>query len=79
MSTTVPIIESDVYINASTNEITLYNITTDQDGFIYAMVDYNNRTKPPSFYDLRVGNADRVPSNYTYYERQRYLKILYQI
>lgn len=41
------------------------------------MVDYNNRTKPPSFYDLRVGNADRVPSNYTYYERQRYLKILY--
>lgn len=29
MSTTVPIIESDVYINASTNEITLYNITTD--------------------------------------------------
>lgn len=33
------------------------------------MIDFNNRTKTPTFYDLREGNALRKPENQTYYER----------
>lgn len=69
MSTTVPIFQNEIIINMTSESVTLSNLTIDQEGFVYCMIDFNNRTKMPTFYDLRLGNALRKPENITYYER----------
>ncbi|CAD8052806.1 unnamed protein product [Paramecium sonneborni] len=74
ISTTVPIFQQEVVVNITNNSILLQNISLDQEGFVYCMIDFNNRTKMPTFYDLRQGNALRKPENATYYERQRFNK-----
>jgi hypothetical protein len=61
------------------DSISISKVSIDRDGFVYIMLDYQNRSKMPSFYDVRNGLADFGKNlNYTssseksYFYRSRF-------